>query len=538
MAPTTQRPTAIAQAIAQFRAGEIEEAAASCRSILDQQPDQPVILELLGLIEGMHGDPRAARVLLERASELRPDRPELLNNLAIACRRSGDADAAVSYLRRALRHHPTFADGWYTLAITLSEGGDYQGALDCYERVTSLAPEQADAWANLAQIREQLNQPEAAGAAARRALQIDPANVMATLVLAQIDGRRGDAQAARERLSALLERDGLSRNHEIVARRLLGAAFDQLDDTEAAFEQYSVANRLQARDYHTAYQISEGPYALPAIRRIADHLEAGHFDAAPPDPSDPAGAAPIFLLGFPRSGTTLLDRMLSAHPQLTTLEERETLIDLHRDFVLAPGGLERLCGLDDAGLAFYRQAYRRRVIDILEVPPETLLIDKLPLNTIFLPLIARVFPAVRIVFVLRDPRDVCLSSFMQNFQLNAAMAHFLDLELTAEYYRAVMTLGLDSLERCAIRHHRVRYESLIEDPEATLRGLTTFLGVPWRPEMLDYRRSLAGARIETPSYGQVARPLYRSSIGRWRRYASQLQPLMGTLEPLIERLGY
>jgi tetratricopeptide (TPR) repeat protein len=486
----------------------------------------------------MHGDPREARVLLARANELRPDRPELLNNLAIACRRSGDPAAAIGYLRRALQRHPTFASGWYTLANTLSQTGDDHGALDCYERVTSLDPEQADAWANLAQIREQLNQPEAAGAAARRALGIDPANVMATFVVAQIDAREGDAQSARARLLALLERTDLSRNQEIVARRMLGSAFDQLDDTEAAFEQYTAANRLQARDYHSAYQISEGPYALPAIRRIADHLTAGLFDAATASTPDHEQPPPIFLLGFPRSGTTLLDRMLAAHPQLTTLEERETLVDLHRDFVLAPRGLERLSGLGDAELGFYRQAYRRRIIDILEVPPEEHVIDKLPLNTIFLPLIARVFPDARVIFVLRDPRDVCLSGFMQNFQLNAAMAHFLDLELTAEYYREVMTLGLDSLQRCAIRHHLVRYEALISEPESTLRGLTDFLGLPWRSEMLDYRRGLAGQRIETPSYGQVARPLYRSSIGRWRRYEAHLQPILDTLAPLIERLGY
>lgn len=538
MEQTGQRRTAIAQAVQQFREGDMDAAAKACRAILDEQPDQPIILELMGMIEGMHGDPRKARALLERANELRPDRPELLNNLAIACRLSGDPAAAIGYLRRALERHPTFADAWYTLAITLSQTGDYDGALDCYERVTSLEPEQANAWANLAQIREQLNQPQAASMAATRALQIDPANVMATLVLAQTDARQGDAQAARERLRLLLERTDLRRNHEIIARRLLGTALDQLDDTVAAFEQYTAANRLQSRDYQSAYQISEGPYALPAVRNVADHLRAGKLDARPADPPQDSHSPPIFLLGFPRSGTTLLDRMLSAHPRLDSLEERETLVDLHRDFVLAPGGLERLAGLTTEELAVYRQAYRRRIIDIVEVPQDLRLIDKLPLNTIFLPLIARVFPDAHIIFVIRDPRDVCLSGFMQSFQLNAAMAHFLDLELTAEYYREVMTLGLDSLERCQLQHRLVRYEELVGEPEPTLRQLTDFLGVPWAPEMLNYRDSLAGALIETPSYGQVARPLYRSSIGRWRRYEAQLQPILDTLAPLIERLDY
>jgi hypothetical protein len=131
-----------------------------------------------------------------------------------------------------------------------------------------------------------------------------------------------------------------------------------------------------------------------------------------------------------------------------------------------------------------------------------------------------------------------LSCFMQRFELNTAMAHFLDLEMTTAYYQAVMELALDSLERLPVRHRQVRYEDLVTQPQPILRDLISFMGLDWDPAVLDYRSQVEGSRIDTPSYRQVAQPLYRSSIGRWRRYAEQLEPVMGTLAPLVSRLGY
>ena len=526
------------RAIAEFRAGKPEAAAAICRELLSANPDAATALELLGLIEGMHGDVSEARNLLERANALRPDRPELLNNLAIACRKSGDPAAGAAYLRRALKRHPTFVAAWHTLALIQQQMGDYQAALESQERITSLEPDHAEAWASLAQIRESLHQPVAAAEAARRALELDTGNVLATMVLARIELRQGEAAAARERLESALAREDLIRNHEIILRQLLGSALDRSGEPEAAFTTFVQANRLQARDYHAAYSISEGPYALPAVRRIADYLRDGRLDGTPAE-TDDGYPPPIFLMGFPRSGTTLLDRMLGAHSQLLSIEEQETLIDLQRDFVLPPDGLERLATLEPGQAGLYRQAYRRRLTDLVDMPPAGCrIIDKLPLNTIFLPLIGRIFPDARILFAIRDPRDVCLSCFMQSFSLNAAMAHFLDLELTVEYYRDVMELGLDTLERWPLHVHRVRYEELVADPAAIVGGTLDFLGLPWDDAVLDYRSELAGSRISTPSSAQVSEPIYRRAIGRWRRYAEPMSEAIESLAPMVRRLGY
>jgi hypothetical protein len=229
--------------------------------------------------------------------------------------------------------------------------------------------------------------------------------------------------------------------------------------------------------------------------------------------------------------------MLCAHPTIESVEEKPALVDVFGDFIQTPDGLERLPDLSDEQRASYGDAYRKRLS--LEVKSNAaVLIDKLPLNTMFLPLIAHLLPNARVIFVVRDPRDVCLSCFMQRFALNVAMANFLGLNTTADYYRSVMSLGLDSLEQLPLRSYRVRYEDLVTDPEPVLRGAVDFLGQDWDPAVLEYRAGLAGQQIDTPSYRQVAQPLYRSSIGRWRSYESQLAPILEPLRPLVERLDY
>lgn len=153
-------------------------------------------------------------------------------------------------------------------------------------------------------------------------------------------------------------------------------------------------------------------------------------------------------------------------------------------------------------------------------------------------MLARLFPAARFIFALRDPRDVVLSCFMQTFTLNEAMRHFLSLEETADFYTAVMDVGRRTCAEVPERIHQVRYEDLVGDTEAEARKLLGSLGLPWEPAVLDFQATAKRRRINTPSYHQVARPIYRDARGRWRRYAAELEPVMGKLEPYIEAFGY
>jgi hypothetical protein len=166
-------------------------------------------------------------------------------------------------------------------------------------------------------------------------------------------------------------------------------------------------------------------------------------------------------------------------------------------------------------------------------------VDKFPLHMTRMPLIHRLFPDARIIFVERHPCDSLLSCFMSNFQLNVAMRSFNDLEEAARTYDAAFDSWTRAEALLPLRVHRIRYERMVEDLEAEMRPLLAFLGLPWDPRVLDNRASAAKREhIRTASYSQVTEPIYRRSRGRWERYRPQLEPVLPILAPWVERLGY
>lgn len=174
----------------------------------------------------------------------------------------------------------------------------------------------------------------------------------------------------------------------------------------------------------------------------------------------------------------------------------------------------------------------------MQAPEGAVVVDKFPLNIVVLPLIRRVFPGAKIIFALRDPRDVVLSCYQQRFTINAAMAQFLELGRAGAYYDQVMTLFELCRERLGFDLHQVRYEDVVGDLEGAARALSDFLGVAYEPAMLNYRETALRRDIATPSARQVIEPLYNRSIGRWQRYAEQLEPVLPVLAPWARRYRY
>jgi tetratricopeptide (TPR) repeat protein len=419
------------------------------------------------------------------------------------------------------------------LGLALERLGRHDEAARTYMELAGAPAPHVDACARLGALAEERNELEQADEWVARALALAPANVVANLTRAQLDARADRYDAAAQRLQRLLEQP-LSATNEAIAAGRLGRAFDRLGEYAAAFAAVQRGNRALARSYGAAAD-GDGPYSLAAIARLR-----AFFDSA----EMPAGGAstdtrtPVFLIGFPRSGTTLLDRMLAAHPAIAVLEEQETLAAIKRDFLMDEGGLARLWALPAEAMERYRDAYWRDVDARLPGAQKSTVVDKLPLNAIFAGLIHRVFPNAKFILALRDPRDVCLSCFMQTFGGNEAMRHLLDLDTIGTYYAAVMDLVELYRERLPLNLAAVRYEEVVADPRGAIEPLLAFLDRPWNDAILSYRDKLRGTRIDTPSYHQVSRPLYGSAIGRWRHYREQLAPLLPRLQPFVERFGY
>ncbi len=498
--------------------------------VLLQAPNDPAANQLLGIVALELGDLALAKQHLQRSDKIAPGQPHTLNALGVAHRRSGGLEEARQHFTRAGERGSI--EGWRNLGNLESNAGNIAATARAYEHAIKLSSSDAASHAGLAQALELSHQSDRARKHALRALGLDPNNEIATLTLANLDLRDGDFAAAEGHASSVA-RGSRSPTNQALAWGVVGDVRDRLDDPKEAFAAFSEANGILLSLNRAHLEASELPYHPDGVDRIRAFAERGDVSAwrAPQNVAEPA---PIFLVGFPRSGTTLLEQILSAHPSLVCIEEREHLA------LSAPAEAcdpSRLAALSDDAINSIRTEYWRRVRAETEIG-NRIVVDKLPLNVIFLSLILRVFPEAKILFALRDPRDVVLSCFQQRFGMNAAMVQFLDLHTAAAYYDKVMGLGLLCRERLGLSVYEVRYESVVRDLEQVARGVTDFLGLPFESSMLEFREAALKRNINTPSARQVVQPIYNRAVGRWKRYEEQLAPVLPLLNAWAERLGY
>jgi hypothetical protein len=246
--------------------------------------------------------------------------------------------------------------------------------------------------------------------------------------------------------------------------------------------------------------------------------------------NEPSPRRVAFLVGFPRSGTTLLDTFLMGHPEVTVLEE-EQLVGK------AALGL-KVKDLPGTSLEYIREARGAYLRALAEHVPDDftgLVVDKFPLDMAAAPLIQAMFPGAPIIFAQRHPCDVVLSGFMQSF----GMVNFADIADTADYYDAMMSTWVAARDSMKLNTHTVVYEELVEDPPSVLKPVISFLGLEWDDRVLDHQKTAKErGTIATPSYDQVTEPISKAPSGRWKRYRKQMAPGLPILLPWAKRLGY
>jgi len=280
---------------------------------------------------------------------------------------------------------------------------------------------------------------------------------------------------------------------------------------------------------------------MDTVRRLlSDFEETTSADWKRPPASGPDGGARghAVLMGFPRSGTTLLEQVLETHPDIVTLDERPLLLDAEVEFVARPGGMKRLAEVIPAFLEPFQDSYWRKVREFGADPTGSVFVQKHPLATARLPLVAKMFPYAKIIFAIRDPRDVVFSCFRRSFNMNAAMYEFNTIEGAARYYDAVMSAGEIYLERLPLDVCRVKYEDLVADFDGVAQDVCGFLNVEWSEDLRNFARTVGERRIATPSSVQIARGLYTEGVGQWRPYEFALKGVMPILRRWVETFGY
>lgn len=472
------------------------------------------------------------------AVELNPDFFQAWNNLGNLLLERGRVPDALTCYRELTQRVPDFAQGFCNLGMALERLGEVEPAEQAYRHALKLEPDLPDALEGLAMLCESLNRLDEARTLATRGLAMNrqwPGMKIVAAACARRNGDFDDALVLLENVDAI---EGLNLNARLHHEK--ARCHEALGSYADAFENYRDAKRYQGLEAER-----EGVHAqvyLDKLTRLETFLASGAplADAVSRLPEDDARVPLAFLVGFPRSGTTLLDQILDVHPKLLAVEEKPMLAAA--EHALAASGHRYpadLPNLDAAQIETLRAAYHTCLKEYASPEAGQIVIDKFPLNAVEVPLIETLFPKARYVFALRHPCDVVFSCFSTLLKPNAAMANFHSLPDAARLYARVMDLWLEYIERYALDVHTVRYESLVEDFDGSIADVLKFLEVEWDDKVRDYREhALSRGQINTPSYEQVVKPIYNKSIGRWRNYSAAFEEVLPILLPYMERFGY
>ena len=514
------------------RAGQLAEAA------LASGLEHPVVLNLTALkaeTEERFGD---ALGLLERAVALAPADAAARNALGLCLRRLERYAEALAQFDQAVALAPAFAGARSARGATLEALGRLTEADAAFRTALALQPDNLGALAGLANLMSRRGAHAEARPLALRVLAAQPGYPDAVNVVVAADLAEGAASAAQQRLEALIADPRLTPQQQALAHGLLGDVLDAQDRVPEAFAEYAACNMGLWRTYAPTFggKPTALEFAQGMIARLADIPADAWRTAAEPAPSGATGH--VFLLGFPRSGTTLLEQVLASHPQVEALEERETLGEAMRAYLATPEDLDRLAVADVADLDPLRAAYWARVRAEGAAIDGKVFIDKHPLNTLKLPLIAKLFPDAKILFARRDPRDVTLSCYRRRFVMSGSAYQLLTLPGAAAYYDAAMQIASSLEPVLADRTLVVRHEALISDFDAVAAGVCGFLGLAWTDALRGFAERTQDRGIATPSGAQLAGGLSAEGIGQWRRYRQQMAAALPRLSPWVARFGY
>ena len=513
-----------------------EEAITSFGKALQIKPDYLEALNSLGLLLQDQGRVDEAIGNFSKVLQINPDFAEAHSSLGVALQAQGRLDEAIASFNRALQIAPDFAEVHHNLAVALMDQDRMEEAITSFGKALQIKPDFAMAHNNLCGLHEKRNNIEELERVLEEAIAKcgDDSNIL--FRRAQLASRKKQLELAVSYLSKI-QIDRLQPSLKSASLSLLGKTCDKLGKFEEAFSAFGKQNEL-AKASAEAQRLDGDGY----LNSIQTRKNAWTADVKPnwvKPVTELERAPPVFLIGFPRSGTTLLDTILRSHPDISVVEEKLMVTAMSKAFSREQT-IENLNALSAAGVRSLRDAYYEELkLHLDQSDDGKLIVDKLPLNSAHVGLIHRAFPEAKFILALRHPCDCVLSCFMQSFKLNEAMMNCLSLEQSASLYAAVMELLSAYRQKLDLDMHAVKYEDLDQDLEGTCKPLIGFLGLAWDDNLHNYQKTaLERSWINTPSYSQVVQPLYTQASGRWTNYRKQMEPVLPVLESWIKSFGY
>ncbi|MBI3674999.1 MAG: sulfotransferase [Proteobacteria bacterium] len=540
MSSSSPEPEVLRRVVAALEASDYAKASLLARAALNDGNEHPLLLNLRALWHEQEGRDREALSDLERARTLAPQDFGVLNALGLALSRQNRLLEAAHAFDAAIAAQPRIPAAHFNKGCALEAIGELDAARAAFEATLALDSNSAEPFARLASLAARRGDWPSARQHAARALALKPGEATAELALVTADLEERDFVPAERRIRALLDDPQLSPTDRYSAQGLLGDVLNNQGRFADAFAVY-VQGNAEFRRFHDP-RFAGQETALDAIRWLTDYY--GRIDQIPrkASASDAAEKSPaanhVFLLGFPRSGTTLMEQALASRPDVVSMEEKEAFVDSGRVFLHDAEGLRRLDTVPADQLSSHRQAYWQRVREFGLDATGKIFIDKHPFGTLKLPLIAKLFPHAKILFALRDPRDVVLSCLRRRFRMSAYTYEMMSPQSAARFYDAYMNLAELYRLKLPLDLKYVRHEDVVDDFEGRLREICAFIGIGWADSMREFTQRAKSRTIATPSAVQISRGLNREGVAHWRNYETQLAPILPVLKPWVERFGY
>ncbi len=541
---------AFRQAYQHQQAGQLQQAEMLYDQILQAQPQFHAAWFQLGLIAVNVNKMDMAVQMISKASECRPVEMVYHRALTEIYRRLGDLDKAQHHGRQATKHGENDADSFYNYGLALADAKKFEEAIEAYKRSIEINPQYGLAHNNLGSAYENMDDMDAAFTAYQKAVEIDSSHSEAQHNLGAILNQRGQIEEAKDCYMAAIKANpnftyahhSLSTlkkyttddphlemlenltsqvpqmDHEMQTKFwfALGKARGDIKTYKESFEAFNKANALHRQTY--PYDVEGNKIYVSAVMDEFDQNFANKKSTGLDDET------PIFILGMPRSGSTLIEQILDSHSQIHGAGELSDLSDIMAETTQLESGVSYVEWLDkaDEGILHnmgqrYLERLRRHSGSALRI------VDKMPGNFFYVGLIHKILPNAKIIHSMRDPMDICISNYTRLFKQTMPFAY--DLKELGQYCRMchdMMTHWQSVLPNDFI--FEARYEDIVNDLEGKARELIDFCGLEWESGCLDFYKNKRV--VKTASHNQVNKPIYKTSVKRWEKYEDYIRPLI------------
>ena len=496
--------------------GAVEHLRRACERLPD---DEGYALQLIECLERT-GQRQDAFQACYRLLEAKPDAARGHFALGSLCFSAQQYGAAVDHYRRALEQNPELMDAHVGLGKVLTTIGEYDQARPHFEAALERRPDHIETLAGLAILHERCGEPDDTWRLVRQVVDRGVTHTAVATAYTNVCHHFDDCEAAvRYAESTLAALTPEARWERKALHFALGRRYDRMARYDTAFEHYRKGN--------SQFRINYDPAAhTDLVSRIIHVFSPAYMLSAPRATN--RSARPLFIVGMPRSGTSLMEQVLASHPDVAAGGELEFIsntISFESAVLGRNGGFPS--GAPRLGTAQLDAIAAEYLAELEAISPDAQRVtDKMPHNFMALGLIAQLFPGARIIHCRRHPLDTCLSIYFQDFTRMHDYAT--DLEHIGTHYRQYQHLMAHWRNVLDIPLLEVEYRDMVEDQEATVRRVLDFCGLDWHPGCLEFHRNKR--RVKTASYAQVSQPVYRRSVERWRNYEPWLDGLKAALE--------